>query len=75
MKINSRMERPNIGWDEQSGYPNELANGSPEHSGAHTRLLELAIEKESDFEPYGKRPREGRALARLQLRMPAFCRP
>jgi len=55
MRINSRMERPIIGWDEQSGYPNELANCSAEHSGAHARLLELAIEMESDFEPYGKR--------------------
>ena len=59
MRINSRMERPIIGWDEQSGYPNELANCSAEHSGAHARLLELAIEMESDFEPYGKRSREG----------------
>jgi hypothetical protein len=59
MKINSRMERPIIGWNEQSGYPNELANCSPEHSGEHARLLELAIEMESDFEPHGKRSREG----------------
>jgi hypothetical protein len=75
MRINSRMQRPAIVWDQQSGYPNELANCSAEHSGAHARLLELAIEMESDFEPYGKLSREGRALARLQLRLPAFCRP
>ena len=59
MKINSRIERLTIRWDQQSGYPNELDAGSPEHSGAHSRLLELAIEMKSDFEPYGKRTREG----------------
>jgi hypothetical protein len=53
------MERPFIEWDQQSGYPNELANCSPEHSGAHARLLELAIEMEPDFEPYGQGSREG----------------
>jgi len=59
MKINLHLERPTIGWSEQTGYSNELAAGSPEHSGAHARLLELAIEMDSDFEPYGKRGREG----------------
>jgi hypothetical protein len=42
-----------------SGYPKDLVPGSPEHSGAHDRLLELAVEMESDFEPYGKRSRDG----------------
>jgi len=59
MRIRSRIEQPTIGWDEQSRYPNELAAGSPEHSGAHSRLLDLAIGMESGFEPYGKRSREG----------------
>jgi len=59
MKFTPRAEWPNVEWDEQSGYPDDLVAGSPEHSGAHARLLELAVEMESDFEPYGKRSREG----------------
>ena len=59
MRITSGIEQPAIGWDDQSGYPSDLVAGSPEHTRAHSRLLELAIEMESDFEPYGKRGREG----------------
>jgi hypothetical protein len=59
MKFTPRAEWPNVEWDEQSGYPNDLVAGSPEHSGAHARLLELAVEMESDFEPYGKSSRGG----------------
>lgn len=59
MKIKSRIERPAIAWDDQTGYADELEAGSPEHNSAHNRFLELAIEMESDFEPYGKRTREG----------------
>jgi hypothetical protein len=50
MRFTSRIERPAVAWGEQSGYPNGLVAGSPEHSGAHARLLELAVEMESDFE-------------------------
>jgi hypothetical protein len=63
MRITSRTGRPTIAWEEQSGYPNDLVAGSPEHSGAHERLLELAVEMESDFEPYGKRSRDGEGSA------------
>jgi hypothetical protein len=50
---------PGISWDRQTGFTNKLISCSPEHHGAHDRLLELAVEMETDFEPYGKRPREG----------------
>jgi hypothetical protein len=59
MGITSRTGEPMITWDAQLGYTNYLVPGSPEHSGAHARLLELAVEMESDFEPYGKRSRVG----------------
>jgi hypothetical protein len=59
MKTHSHIERPTVDWDTQTGYPNELENGSPEHHGAHQRLLELTVEMESDFEPWGKRTRDG----------------
>jgi hypothetical protein len=75
MRITSRIERPTIGWDEQSGYFNGLVAGSPEHSGAHSRLLELAIEMESDFEPYGIRSRQGDHWQDFKFWMPPFWRP
>ena len=59
MRITFRTGEPMVAWDAQSGYTKYLAPGSPEHSGAHARLLELAVEIESDFEPYGKRSRDG----------------
>jgi hypothetical protein len=59
MRITPRIEQPTVPWDAQLGYPNDLLSGSPEHSGEHARLLELAVEMESDFEPYGKRSRDG----------------
>ena len=59
MKISSRIDQPTIPWDAQTGYPKDLISGSPDHNGAHDRLLELAVEMESDFEPYGKRSRDG----------------
>jgi hypothetical protein len=58
MGITSRMGEPMITWDAQSGYTNHLVPGSPEHSGAHARLLELTVVTESDFEPYGKQSRD-----------------
>ncbi len=51
MRITSRIGMPTVEWA-QSGYPNDLVPSSPEHSGAHARLLELAVEMESDFEPW-----------------------
>ena len=63
MRITSRIGRHTIAWEEQSGYPNDLVAGSPEHSGAHARFMELAVEIESDFEPYGKRGRDGEDCA------------
>jgi hypothetical protein len=41
-----------IAWDAQSGYANDLIRGSPEHNGAHARLLELAVKRYcgSEFE-------------------------
>ena len=54
MKIAPRNDIPTVDWDNQTGFPSDLASCSPEHSGAHERLLELAMEMETDFEPYGK---------------------
>jgi hypothetical protein len=58
MRMTSHIERPTAAWDAQSGYTRDLVAGSPEHAGAHARLLELAVEMDSDFEPYGKRSRD-----------------
>lgn len=63
MRATDGVGRPTVAWHEQSGYPNELVAGSPEHGGAHARLLELAVEMEADFEPYGKRTRDGERWA------------
>src|ERR1035437_7921908 len=59
MRFTPRLEPPNVAWDDQSGYATDLVTCSPEHHGAHMRLLELAVEMESDFEPYGNRSRDG----------------
>ena len=58
MKIAPRNDIPTVDWDNQTGFSSDLASCSPEHSGAHERLLELAIEMETDFEPYGERYRD-----------------
>ena len=50
---------PTVPWREQSGYPAQLVPGSPEHNGAHAHLHGLVVHLESDFEPYGKRSRDG----------------
>ena len=51
--------QPAVAWHEQSGYPDRIVPGSPEHNGAHAHLHELVVHLESDFEPYGKSTREG----------------
>jgi hypothetical protein len=58
MKFTRPIVRSVIAWADQTGYPNDLESGSPEHSGAHEHLLGLAVEMESDFEPWGKRTRD-----------------
>jgi hypothetical protein len=58
MKARRQTGTPGVSWDEQTGFPSKLVSGSPEHDGAHDRLLGLAVEMESDFEPYGKRYRD-----------------
>jgi hypothetical protein len=58
MKLVEHHGAPAIAWDKQTGFSSGLAAGSPEHGGAHERLLELAIEIEFDFEPYGRRYRD-----------------
>jgi hypothetical protein len=63
MRIPKRVREAAIAWDEHTGYPDRLKSGSPEHSGAHLRLLELAVEMDSDFRPYGKRTRDGEKWA------------
>lgn len=59
MKFKVATVGPVTAWEEHSGYPNDLVEGSPEHGGAHERLLTLAVEMDSDFEPWGKQTREG----------------
>jgi hypothetical protein len=58
MNVKGQTGTPGVSWDEQTGFASKLVSGSPEHHGAHERLLELAVELESDFEPYGKRDRD-----------------
>lgn len=59
MEIRRLGDRRRVDWDDQKGVPRDLVPGSEEHQGAHERLLELTVEFESDFEPYGKRERDG----------------
>lgn len=73
MRIIPPSERPVIAWDAQTGHANDLVPGSPEHSGAHARLLELGVEMESDFEPYGKRSRDGPDCADCSCRCRHFA--
>jgi hypothetical protein len=58
MKFERPIKRSVVAWADQTGYPNDLVSGSPEHGGAHEHLLSLAVEMESDFEPWGKRTRD-----------------
>jgi len=58
MKVKRQVGAAGVSWDEQTGFTNKLVSCSPEHHGAHDRLLELAVEMDSDFEPYWKRSRE-----------------
>jgi hypothetical protein len=46
-------------WQDTFAYPDEIISGSSEHRAAHRQLLELIGEKETDFEPWGRRKREG----------------
>ena len=59
MKSIPASQRPPMSWEDTFVYPDELISGSPAHAAAHHRLLELAEEKDTDFEPYGIRTREG----------------
>ena len=52
MKFERPIKRSVVAWADQTGYPNDLISGSPEHGGAHEHLLSLAIGMESDFEPW-----------------------
>lgn len=58
MRLVKRSDVPTVDWHDQTGFTSDIANVSPEHHGAHERLLELAVEMDSDFEPYGKRYRD-----------------
>ena len=59
MKARRQSGAPSVAWDGQTGFASKLVSSSPKHYGAHDRLLELTVEMESDFDPYGKRPRDG----------------